>query len=549
MATPTFGTNDFANVAGTPTVTLGVALYTLHATFFDPIKKSDQPLPAHIWGLYHTVSKKFLSVATSGAKGQCVLSRPKDLKPGPYTLQMFPLPDMTQKSYIASKEAWIDLDTGYWLNPILVPGAAPALIKNKVVRIPTWTTDLKATHYGGDFADAPPKSKASFGKTGILKSTDIEPYGTPAKAWEMPLDFGWIRSHVRYFFINWKSAKEEVVPPGLIVEVCDAAGKRLGAGAAVDASDGTAYVLVAATKAKWPSLHVAFRAPTGARVDVSAAKPSPDTRLTADGAIPADRNTRVTLPKAWHSLGQSAIYAPTPSGAASPSKTWDDLRKDVANDGAATEPLITFHLNDVALVDGGKLAKIPKDSRLTFFDHLLAIRNADPKMPHLTSGTFSAPLIPARTAFTVDPATPPSAPTVVRDLGTRLINYQGTFFDLEETFVSGSAGTSRLLGARAAVAGAHPIAAYTGGCTYVNDEGRYELHAIPVPFVKDPVTGLDLTHGLVYVGSLVTGRSSVAAGAKTYSASVVNDFYTLQSRNAKELKHFFPELEELSKIG
>ncbi len=535
MATPKFSPKAYSNVSGTPTTTLAVSLYVLHTTYFDPIKKSDQPLPPHAWGLYHTASKKFLSVGQCNDKtGVCTIMKPKDLTAGSYSLQVFPLADATQQPYVTNKEAWIDLDTGDWLDPTLVPAAGtPALLKNKILRIPVWTTDLKAKS-GGGFKDAPPKSKDAFGKNGLLKSTDIEPYGSAATPWEMPLDFGWIRSHVAYLFINWKTAKEETsAPPGLLVEVTDATGKRLGAGGAVDPDDGTAYVLVAATPDKWKGLHVGFALPAAARIDISAdPKPSPDTRLTADGAVPDDRNTRVTLPKAWHSLGQNAFYAPTPGGTATAPKTWDDLRKDLSKDGSATEPVLTFHLNDVALVRAGKLVNIPKDSRLTLFDHLLTIQNPDAQMPHLTTGKFSSPVLPAKTVYAVDPATPPTDPTVNRDLGTRLVNYQGSFFDLEESFVSGTVGTTKLLGARAAVAGAHPIALYTAGCKYVDGQGRYELHLVPVPFVKDPVTKLDLFHGLVYIGSKVIGQKDVGAGGKPYSANVVSNFYTLLTQAA-----------------
>jgi hypothetical protein len=115
---------------------------------------------------------------------------------------------------------------------------------------------------------------------------------------------------------------------------------------------------------------------------------------------------------------------------------------------------------------------------------------------------------------------------------SRLVNYQGSFFDLEEDFVSGTAGTTKLLGARAAVAGAHPVAPYTSGCKYIDNEGRYELHLVPAPFVKDPVTKLDLFHGLVYVGSKVTGQSTVGGGGKPYSGNVVSNFYTLLTQAA-----------------
>jgi hypothetical protein len=510
MTAPSFANAGLLNIQGTPTLHLATLLYTIQGQYWDPIKKSNQPLPPHYWALYQpsNVSTIFASAA-SDATGLCALKIPDTgLPDGEYALAMFPTVADVQKAYMAQNEAWVDLTTNLWVTP---PPTTPTRVdRRKQVRIPMWTTNIKA-YYGGGFSDAPPKAKDYFQTKGLLKKDEIEPYGTAATPWNIPIDYGWIKAHVRYLFVNWGVGKEETLPPGLVVVATDAAGKTLGAGTAIDDSDGTAYVLATATIDKWKTMHLGFTVPGGTRVDLSSPAGTPDQRLNCNGSTPDDRTTRNTLPQTWHSYGMGATYAATATGTpAATRKTWTDLRKDIAADASATEPLIVFQLDDVVLFDRNKLATLAAGTRLTQFDHLLKIRNPDPAMPYVSTGTFGSPLLDQKTVFPVNSPTP-TAPTVPRDLGIRLVTIENRFYDLEEKRVIGTPGTTLCLGSRAAVLSDHVSANYSAGCSYVDGKGHHELHYIEVPFVKDPATGLGLSHLVVYVGSKITLNPGTAA--------------------------------------
>jgi hypothetical protein len=518
MSVVSFANAGLFNIQGTPTIHLATLLYTIQGQYWDPIKKSNQPLPPHYWALYlpSSMSTIFPS-AVSDAKGLCALKVPDTgLPDGEYALAMFPSVADVQKAYTTQNEAWIDLTTNLWVTP--PPTTATRIDRRKQVRIPGWTTNIKA-FYGGGFSDAPAKAKDYFQKKGLLKKAEIEPYGTAATPWNIPIDFGWIKAHVRYVFVNWNVGKEETLPPGLVVQATDARGKMVGAGTAIDDSDGTAYVLATATIDKWKTMQLGFTVPAGTRVDVSTPAATPDVRLNCNGSSPADRTTRNTLPQVWHSFGMGAQYASTPTGTPGARKTWTDLRKDIAANASATEPLIVFQLDDVVLFDKNKLATVATGTRLTRFDHLLAIRDPDPAMPHVSKGTFGSPLLDQKSMYPVNSPTP-TAPTVPRDLGTRLVTIENRFYDLEEKRVVGTPGKTLCLGSRAAVLADHAVADYSGGCSYVDGKGHHELHYFEVPFVKDPATSLGLAHLLVYVGSKITVNPDATAAQNALYANL-----------------------------
>ena len=225
------------------------------------------PLPPHYWVLYQPSSKTIslrsddsTAPATSQRRdGQCLIKAPEALADGEYALAFYPLPNDVKAAYVASQEAWIDLSTHQWVTP--APTADPRLETRKLLRLPLWTSGRKATIYGGGFNDSPPKASDHFQKTGLLKSDEIEAYGTTAAPWAIVLDHGWIKARVRYVFVNWNEGTEEIVPPGLVVEATGAGGKTIGKGTAIDDSRGEAYVLVSAASDAWKSVHFGFRVP------------------------------------------------------------------------------------------------------------------------------------------------------------------------------------------------------------------------------------------------------------------------------------------------
>ena len=223
-------------------------------------------------------------------------------------------------------------------------------------------------------------------------------------------------------------------------------------------------------------------------------------------------------PRAWHSLGMMARGAPDPDGPVGPRKAWADLRQDLMG---AVDVLVVFHLDDVVLYDGAKLATVPQGLRLTLFDHLLAIRNrdTDPTCPHFTKGTFDSPKLTPKDLFALG-VPEPSTPTVRRDLSTRLISLGHTFYDIEEQRVTGTPGKTSCLGARCAVANHHPIERHvmpkdpTGSLDMMH-VGCYEIHLIAVPGVLDPLSSRQLLHMLLYISCTVDLKGASAADLYT----------------------------------
>jgi hypothetical protein len=520
-----FANDGFLNLSGTPTMNLQATLYTLQTQYWDPIKKSNQPLPPHYWALYQPGNTTAVECSgPSSDQGVSVIKMPNPFPDGDYALAVYPIPTDARTAYATAKEGWIDLTTNKWFIPSAI---SPRLDKNKLVRIPQWDSMRKATNNGGGgFIDAPAKVKDNFQKNGLLTKSDIEPYGTAATPWNMQLDYQWLRAHVRYVFVNWKDGKEENVPPGLVVQAVNDKGTVLGSGTAIDDSDGTAYVLIPATQDKWSTMHLGFQAPQGTRVDLSSPAGAPDQRLTCTGATPADRASRNTLPNVWHSFGMGAAYAATATGTPGTRKTWTDLRKDIAGDGSATEPLIVFQLDDVVLYDTNKLTTVKAGTRFTAFDHLLALRNPDsPATPHYSKGTLGSPLMDQKQVYAMTGSvTAPTAPTSMRDLSTRLIVIGTRFYDIEEKRVVGTPGKTLCLGSRAAVLSDHPMADYTTGSPYLPSNGHMggpQIHLVNVPSVQDPKAGKQLAHMLLFVSCNVKDPNGVLTG----SGPTINDLY------------------------
>jgi hypothetical protein len=520
-----FQNQGFLNLTGTPTMQLQATLYTIQAQYWDPIKKSNQPLPPHYWALYKPGDTTVVQCSgPSSDKGVSVMKMPNPFPDADYALAVYPIPNDARTAYTTAKEGWIDLTTNKWFIPSAI---SPRLDKNKLLRIPQWDSMRKATNNGGGgFIDAPAKVKDNFLKKGLLTKSDIEAYGTDATPWNMQLDYQWLRAHVRYVFVNWKDGKEENLPPGLVVQAVNDKGTVLGSGTAIDDSDGTAYMLIPTTQDKWSTLHLAFQAPKGTRVDLSSPAGTPDQRLTSTGVTPTDRTTRNTLPNAWHSYGMGAAYAATATGTPGNRKTWTDLRKDIAKDGSATEPLIVFQLDDVVLYDKNKLAKVKAGTRFTAFDHLLALRNPDtPATPHYSKGTLGSPLLNQKQVYALTGSVPaPAAPTIMRDLSTRLMVIGTSFYDFEEKRVIGTPGKTLCLGSRAAVLNDHVMVDYRMGSPYFPSNGNFggpQIHLIEVPNVLDPKANKQLIHMLLFVSCNIKDPKNVL----TAPGQSVNDLY------------------------
>ncbi|HET9956619.1 MAG TPA: hypothetical protein VFQ61_19110 [Polyangiaceae bacterium] len=495
---------EFERIAGTPTITLGTALYVIRATVFDPVRKLDVAVPAHSWVLLAGAGSNARPFARSNASdsdGRAALMAQQSLPDGEYSLALVPFPSIIREGYLRDREAWIDLDRGDWALP---PSAVANLERRRLVRIPAWSTMRKAA--SGGFKIVPPGS-SQFATLGILKAAEIQPFGSPQEPWAMPLDFNWVKAQVRFFFSNWQLNQTEVVPPGLLVEAVSdrlppRSNPKLGAGVALTPTDGSIYMLLEGDATLWRECQFQFVTPGSAYVDVrQKASAAPDLRLTTEQPVPEPSEDRNRLPSAWHSHGMRASFG-------DPSETqpfkkrsarWDDLRKQISKDPSAPQASVFFHLDDVVLCDeaGQPIAVPSKHQPPTLFDHFLRVHEQNEKKPYQSKVDFvGGGVIPAERAY------PVGEKLTTRDKllwnSTRLIHFEGAFYDLRDDRVTGRAGRTTAVGARSARRGQHPHAVLSKGNPYTNYHGPTELHAIDVPGVTDPSTGTPLQHVLIY---------------------------------------------------
>lgn len=513
---------------------MGTALYHVRATIFDPIKNADFPLPPHVWLLVRdsagsdpprAISRSTPSnqpapstgPPTLAASGVCALGTlGVPLPPGDYSLLFLPLDPAIRAGYVKDKEAWIDLDKNDW-GPAPTPSSA--LERRRLLRVPAWSTVRKAITGGFKVT---PTGATQFGQRGVIADSEIKPFGTPGAPWDMPLDFNWVKARVKFFFLNWQANKEELLPPGLIVEAIRelkqagveiAAPSRAGAGTPVSPTDGTFYMLLEGDRDLWKSIQIRLATPNQGStfVDLKAAAASPDTRLSNAAAAPPNPDDRNRLPRVWHSRAMRARFG-TGSNPAPPAtaKTWDRLRVEIANNGASRETMLFFHLDDVALCDSADVAlKIPgQPESPTLFDHFLTIIKPGPNKPYQTALKRVGAIIPADAAYSV-PNAPPAGKKVL-EVSTRLIHFEGKFHDLRDDRVAGAGGKVDCVGARSARADQH-LSLKISGDDLMRFFGGRELHVIDVPGVQDPQTKKQLEHLLIYVSCKIKPDSDFPA--------------------------------------
>lgn len=516
---------DFEQINNVPTITLGIALYFVRATLFDPSSKADITLPAHSWVLLHQPSARGAALraiargTASDANGRCVIMRPNPVEPGRYALGFTPLPPAIRKGYIANGEAWIDLATKDWADP---PNSAARIERRNLLRVPAWSTIRKA-RAGGGFLAGPPGA-ANFMQSGWIESSEIAAANASPAQWDMPLDHGWVKAKVKFFFYNWKANRQEVLPPGVVVEAFKTQPaarnnftlERVGAGTATSNADGTVYVLLEGDARIWSSCHFKFQSPSAARVDLTVATTGgPDQRLTAGGTLPVKPEERSSIAPLWFSKGMRCNFGTGSAATSNPSKIkiWDALRADIAKDAGALDTTLFFNLDDVVLCDDEDqpLRLEAKHVPATLFDHYLQIIRPDPAQPYVSDLKLKTPLIPAEQAVAIGSA--PAAGRSAWGASLRLIHFEGKFHDLRDAHVTGKLNITDCVGARAAKADDHASVALNGN-PHLRGTGEYEMHLVDVPGVADPATGNPLQHLLIVLLVRIEQGAGVSASAR-----------------------------------
>jgi len=436
----------------------------------------------------------------------------------------------------AADRLWIDLKRNRWAPPVppigMVASSAPApvnpgLEKRSMFPVPRWNSWWKA-NVGGHS----PRRKAgnhlgNFGVDGVVSTKELRAaFGTLADPWEVQVDFQWFTLFVQFQHYHPLAPHQRTlaVPPGLVVSAHGAPrpflppdvfdSETVGGGTAIH-DDGTVHVIVSRTKEQCDDLELSFEAPPQALLTIDYKKsPGPrefDKRLVAidPKADSGDPNARYSVPRSWHSSGWDARVGTDPRA---PWSTMRPTPTPAANAGllntSQSKPLI-FHLDDIVLADesGAVLPDPPANSRVTLFNHLLAVREPDiaGDRPQLWQEKLARNYLAAENGFVSK-----------GDLlvgSTRLIHLEGRFFDVREDRIDGAPGAQLCLGARKAWENQHPRSEHPQGNPFMllplggsaQPNGTAHVRLIDAPHVEHAVksTLVKLVHVLVYFGCSV----------------------------------------------
>jgi hypothetical protein len=464
----------------------------LKGTYFNPAKGpkgQEMPLPPHYWELQkRDDSAIFIRGTRSDKNGLSNILRGKKLGAAGADERWYLVlrPDVTddQLDIIKSiREVWIDLEKNTWV----VLTSFPEIEKRKLLRIPVWTSRWKAK--SGGFKDA---ISNDFITDGTLSTEEIrKPFGTPARPWELLLDFAWLRTYVQFHFHDSQQQKSVPVPPGLCLKALGnkldvLTGKRspgrVGGGTCID-DQGTIYVLHERAQADSDDVELFFDNTSGLTTFLDLAQKAPaaggkDERLVRKTAksVPQSPDDRYLLPDVWHTRGMEGRVSPSGTR-----KRWEALRptsllvpSPVSLITDRDNPLI-FHLDDTLLVDNvtGPVT-LSAGSRVVLFDHALAFRGPfDPVVVPQWSGSLAENYLRAEEVIVT--------PGQAWEQSTFVVEHEGDFFVLREQRVDGAPGSTLCVGARKAVARApeNPIGDFLGGFPQLGGDGRSLLLLLP----------------------------------------------------------------------
>lgn len=479
--------------AAVPTVTLATPLFVIRATYFNPVKQAEIPLPPHVWALGRRGDEDIWGSISDDDGISALFTHPSfTLHPDKtWGLILVPVPKQPRRisrdwgtQLIKEREFWIDLDKNEWVPPSEVL----PLEQRRLLRMPVFAS--VARHRVG-FKEIPPWA-SEFATTGALRAGEMQTYGTRDKPWAIQVDHNLYRAHVGFQHYDPTRKKVVFLDPGVLVFALDAQGRRVGGGMAFTAGE-PAHVLVDGRKEDCANLQYTFA--SGDNVFIDLGKELPANASPSDArrwllpenadASPAERRTRYPVPAVWHSLGMQARVGTDAR------KPYEELAKtplDLTRD----RPLL-FDLDDVTLVDeSGKLAPQKGDS-LTIFDRHLAIRDPKAKEPHFSDVTVEAPILPGERAFYR------TGEGIERT--TLVVYHGGNFYVLGEQRRSGTPGKDPGVGLRMGVSTSHPTAtnpSFIGGTP-----SRFELHffadALPGGAYLGGADPAEVCHLLVHI--------------------------------------------------
>ncbi len=530
-----------STATGSTIVPLANARFVLKGVFFDPVARADRPLPPHQFVLWQKGSwlRAVAGVPSEAATGIGWIpfgldTDPLDAAEGEWALVWFPSfarADGSRQLELV-EEVFLDLDANEWVRPAQVGHTD----SRRLIRLRPWSSDWKSNN--GGFVAVPPHTR--FARTGTLqaKRGELKGFGSPTAPWLVSVDHGFFRNYVRYFFYDPSQKARVQLPPGLVVsalakpvgarQLFVGNNRRVAAGTAIDA-EGTVYLVHERTQKA--SKDVDYYFATGARgssdhgsIDLTLA--AKDRRVRGASRDTTDSvSERYLLPQQWCSHGMHAFTTDTVAGIAK--------REEFARlrlEGTSPTAPLSFHLDDAVLVRGPQDPIIlPAHARVALFDHLLHLRDVDPKRPHLWKTTLDANYLAAENAIYVNGEG--------RERVTRLVYVEGTFHDVRERRCEvdddGKIGLTHAVGARAVMANDHDAThqrvSYLKGDPHAPSFGsgnrRLEFHLLDPDWLDDfpdgagGVVATRLMHLLVHVPLVVdTSRAGPKGEQQLYSA-------------------------------
>ncbi len=463
------------------------ALFVLKGQFFDPIAQADVPLPPHRFAIAHSEAV-FAEGTTSNGDGISTIFEPDTSSvaaDAQWELFLIPIFDgrPDSDSYAVHGEAWIDVESKRWIPADELVEPLQRLETRKLLRIPLWSSTRKAAR--GGFSASPPAG-ASFATTGLLRTNELVPHGSPAKPWVVQIDHQWLRTWVALHCYDPVAKADRCVPQGVVLTSRVDLRDRVG-GSSVMLPSGSIYMLHGGRAEDLPKMRYEFATPETSlfayRDGKTVVKPELDT---------AELEHHYALPPLWGSPGHECWIGPGEPNAAK-RKPFAELRTS----GTSADKPLCFHLDDIVVTANGlRPLGVAGDGswtltakRMCVLDGLLAIRqpakDGDAVMPYSTIPFERQPLRAEEACF-------------VRGEGfermTRVIEYGGRIFPVDHHRMPGLPAFAPLVGAR--------VARLDSGSA----KSRCEFHILDTRWIRTTHEGVAarLTHVLAYVPAFVT---------------------------------------------
>jgi hypothetical protein len=311
-------------------------------------------------------------------------------------------------------------------------------------------------------------------KNGVINDIKKKQLGAAGAPWQIVVNHKWISMYVSFLYYDVIKKKDEPFPCGLLVEVFDKRNSRddrlVAAGTILDKAGWVYLGLFRNYDQK--DLFFVVKSESGIFLKIDNGTITKLSESNYKNLSASDRNSYYRLPTLWNSSNQNTFFD-------GKNGKFDTFISDSSVKTKKNKPL-TFHLDDFVLVDENlNIIGWNKDNRITIFDHLLTVMDADVDEPYLSNSKkykSEENLMPAHPHYVIAGQGP--------EKRTRVVRFENGFYDLTDKRTT----IGDIIGVKAAVLNDHP--------NNVEALGDYDLHYFHDCHVDSK--GNPLSHVLVY---------------------------------------------------